>query len=244
MTFDNSTSQIWSGLETNQYCDFMDIKSINEHSPWWARTFAIFLGIMLFFTVANLFYIEVFGINGINPYSFGNEPIYPGDYPENGTSEEQRDYNYSLDEWENYEAYNQMMEELEDSNLTEVTQIFAILSILVGIPAIAMFWTQNEKMLQLGIAYGAISTIGEIWKAYISSDIVASFMESFPGGAEYSWIAKISVLTSGICGIVFIALAIVLHNMYHSLNTMPESGFHLKVDNPAPSNSKHGDNDF
>ena len=49
--------------------------------------------------------------------------------------------------------------------------------------------------------------------------------------------------TSGICGIVFIGLAIVLHNMYHNLNTMPESGFHLKVDNPALSNN-HGDNDL
>ena len=81
--------------------------------------------------------------------------------------------------------------------------------------------------------HSAISTIGEVWKAYISSDIIATFMESVPGGADYSWMAKISVLTSGICGIVFIALAVVLHNMYHNLNTMPESGFHLKVDNPA-----------
>ena len=222
----------------------MDFNSINEHSPWWARGFAIFLAIMLFFTVANLFYIEIFGINGINHYSFGNEPINPGEYPENGPSEEQRKYNYSLSEWEDYEAYQEMMQELEDSSLTEITQVFAVLSLLVGIPAIAMFWTQNERMLQFGIAYGAISAIGEVWKAYISSDIIASFMESVPGGADYSWMAKISVFTSGICGIVFIGLAIVLHNMYHNLNTMPESGFHLKVDNPALSNTNHGDNDL
>ena len=123
----------------------MDINSINEHSPWWARAFAIFLGIMLFFTVANLFYIEIFGINGINHYSFGNEPINPGEYPENGTSEEQRKYNFSLSEWEDYEAYQEMMQELEDSSLTEITQVFAVLSLLVGIPAIAMFWTQMKK---------------------------------------------------------------------------------------------------
>lgn len=222
----------------------MDINSINEHSPWWARAFAIFLGIMLFFTVANLFYIEIFGINGINHYSFGNEPINPGEYPENGTSEEQRKYNFSLSEWEDYEAYQGMMQELEDSSLTEITQVFAVLSLLVGIPAIAMFWTQNEKMLQFGIAYGAIVTIGEVWKAYISSDIIAGFMESVPGGADYSWMAKISVFTSGICGIIFIALAIVLHNMYHNLNEMPESGFYLKVDNPALNAIQHGDNDL
>lgn len=222
----------------------MDINSINEHSPWWARAFAIFLGVMLLFTVANLFYIEIFGINGINHYSFGNEPTNPGEYPENGSPEEQRDYNYSLSEWEDYEAYQKMMDELEDSNLTEITQVFAILSILVGIPAIAMFWTQNEKMLHYGIAYGAINMIGEVWKAYISSDIVASFMESFPGAEDYSWIASASVFTSSFCGISFIALAIVLHNMYHNLNEMPESGFYLKVDNPALIDPEHGDNDI
>ena len=222
----------------------MDVKSINEHSPWWARAFAIFLAIMLGLTVANLFYIEIFGINGINHYSFGNEPKNPGEYPANGTEEEQRDYNYSLSEWEDYEAYKEMMQEFEDSNLTEVTQIFAILTILVGIPAIAMFWTQNEKMLHYGVAYGLVSMIGEVWKAYISSDIVASFMESIPGGADYSWIASASVFTSSFCGITFIALAIVLHNMYHNLNEMPESGFYLKVDNPALSGNDHGDNDL
>ena len=222
----------------------MDVKSINEHSPWWARAFAIFLGIMLFFTVANLFYIEIFGINGINHYSFGNEPMNPGEYPVNGTEEEQRKYNYSLSEWEDYEAYMEMMDALEESNLTEVTQIFTILSLLVGIPAIAMFWSRNENMLYFGIAYGIVAIIGEVWKAYISSDIVANFMESVPGGADFSWIAKTSIITSSFCGIFYIALAIVLHNMYHSLNDLPESGFHLKVDTPSVSVGKHGDNDL
>ena len=222
----------------------MDINSINEHSPWWARTFAIFIGIMLLFTVANLFYLEIFGVNGINHYSFGNEPKNPGEYPTNGTEDEQREYNFSLSEWEEYDAYMEMMQQLEDSYVTEVTQVFAVLALLVGIPAIAMFWTQNEKMLHFGIAFGAVSIIGEVWKAYISSDIVASFMESVPGGADYSWIASASVITSSFCGIVFIALAIVLHNMYHNLNEMPQSGFHLKIDTPLSQTDDNGDNDI
>jgi len=221
----------------------MDINSINKHSPWWARVFAIFLGIMLFFTVANLFYLEIFGVNGINHYSFGNEPNDPGEYPTNGTEEEQRDYNYSLSEWEDYQAYMNMMDELEDSNLTEITQVFAILTLLIGIPAIAMFWTQNEKMLYFGIGFGVVSMVGEIWKAYISSEIVASFMESVPGGADYSWMAKISVFTSGFCGIMFIGLAIVLHSMYHNLNELQQSGFHLKIDTPLQEPTDNGDND-
>ena len=199
---------------------------------------------MLFFTVANLFYLEIFGINGINHYSFGNEPKDPGEYPTNGTEEEQREYNYSLTEWEEYEAYMEMMQDLEDSYITEITQVFAVLALLVGVPAIAMFWTQNEKMLHFGIAYGAISIIGEVWKSYISSEIVANYMEKFPGGSEYSWIASASVLTSSFCGIVFIALAIVLHNMYHNLNDLPQSGFHLNIDTPSPLENEHGDNDL
>jgi len=123
----------------------MDIDSINEHSPWWARGFAIILGVIVLLSVANLFYLEVFGINGINHYSFGNEPDNPGEYPINGTDDEQRQYNYSIQEWDDYQSYLAMMNDLEDSNVTEVTQIFAGLAVIIGVPAIAMFWTHNKS---------------------------------------------------------------------------------------------------
>ena len=55
---------------------------------------------------------------------------------------------------------------------------------------------------------------------------------------------KTSIFTSGMCGIFYIALAIVLHNMYHSLNEIPESGFHLNVDTPPTEGLNHGDNDI
>ena len=230
--------------ESTNFVIAMDINSINDHSPWWARAFAIFLGFMLLLTVANFFYLEIFGINGINHYSFGNEPIDPGSYPENGTEEEQRKYNNSLREWDDYQSYMEMMDDLEESYVTEISQIFAVLTILIGIPTIAMFWTQNEKMLQFGLAFGAISIIGEVWKAYISYEIVANFMESVPGGGDYAWIAKSSIFTSSMCGILYIALAIVLHNMYHNLNELPDSGFHVKVDTPYTETLVHGDNDI
>ena len=99
----------------------------------------------------------------------------------------------------------EMMDDLEESYVTEISQIFAVLTILIGIPTIAMFWTQNEKMLHFGLAFGAISIIGEVWKAYISSEIVANFMESIPGGGDYAWIAKTSIFTSSMCGIFYIA---------------------------------------
>ena len=230
--------------ESTHFVIAMDINSINDHSPWWARAFAIFLGFMLLLTVANFFYLEIFGINGINHYTFADAPQDPGVYPGNGTEEEQRDYNNSLREWEDYQSYKEMMDDLEDSYVTEISQIFAVLTLLIGIPTIAMFWTQHEKMLHFGLAFGAVSIIGEVWKAYISSEIVANFMESIPGGGDYAWIAKTSIITSSMCGIFYIALAIVLHNMYHNLNDVPQSGFHLKVDTPSAEAMNHGDNDI
>ena len=207
----------------------MEIDSINEHSPWWARGFAIILGVIVLLSIANLFYLEVFGINGINHYSFGNEPDNPGEYPVNGTDDEQRKYNYSIQEWEDYQSYLTMMNELEDSQVTEVTQIFAGLAVIIGVPAVVMFWTQHEKMMQIGIAFGVTKVVGDVWTSYITSDIVASYMDSVPGGGDYSWIAKTSVFTSSMCGIFFIGLAVVLANMYQSKNQIPESGFHLNV---------------
>ena len=133
----------------------MDLESINQHSPWWSRIIAILLGLMVLGSIGNVFYLEIFGIGGINHYSFDNEPENPGDYPHNGSENDQRDYNWSLQEWDEYQSYQKMVDDLEESYATEVSQIFAMLSILIGVPTIAMFWTQNEKMLHFGVAFGA-----------------------------------------------------------------------------------------
>ena len=148
---------------------------------------------------------------------------------EGETDDEQRNYNWSLQEWEDYLSYQSMVQDLEESNVKEISQAFAALSIMIGIPAIAMFWTQNEKMLHFGIAFGTVKVVGDVLTAYISSGIVAKYMESVPGGGDYSWIAKTSVFSSACCGLLFIGLAVVLSNMYHSSKEIPDSGFHLKV---------------
>ena len=136
---------------------------------------------------------------------------------------------WSLQEWEEYLSYQSMVQDLEESNVKEISQAFAALTIMIGIPAIAVFWTQNEKMLHFGIAFGTVKVVGDVLTAYISSEIVAKYMESMPGGGDYSWIAKSSVFSSACCGLLFIGLAVVLSNMYHSSKQIPDSGFHLKV---------------
>lgn len=207
----------------------MDLNSMNDHSPWWARIMAILFGLMVLGSVVNIFYMEYFGFGGINHYSFGNEPTHPGNYPENGTEDEQLEFNNSLTEWDEYQSYQKMMKDLENANIKEITQIFSVLTVIVGIPAIAFFWVQDKKMLHFGIALGVVKLTGDVITSYLSSPIIEDFMNNFPEGAQYSWLAKTSIFTSTFCGIVFIAVAVVLSNMYHSSRDIPESGFHLNV---------------
>ncbi len=207
----------------------MGLESMNDHSPWWARIMAILFGLIVLGSAVNIFYMEYFGVAGINHYSFGNEPEEPGDYPQNASSEEQAEYNRSLQEWDDFLSYQSMIDEFEEANVKEISQIFAALSIIIGIPTIAFFWVQDKKMLHFGIAFGVVKLIGDVLNAYISSDIIAQYMESVPGGADYSWLARTSVFSSGCCGIFFIAIAVVVSNMYHATRDIPESGFHLNV---------------
>ncbi len=208
----------------------MGVEITNSYSPWWARIIAIVIGIMVLTSIASVFYLEIFGIGGIDQYSFDNEPENPGDYPQNGSSGEQENYNWSLREWENYLSYQLMIEDLEESYVKEIAQITALVTVLIGIPTIAMFWTQHQKMLISGVAFGTTKIIGDMWVSSLSSEIVGKYMDSVPGGGDYSWIAKTSVMTSSLCGIFLIGLAIVLSKMYNQSAENPEGGLHLQLE--------------
>ena len=112
---------------------------MNDHSPWWARIMAILFGLIVLGSAVNIFYMEYFGVAGINHYSFGNEPEEPGDYPQNASSEEQAEYNRSLQEWDEFLSYQSMIDEFEEANVKEISQIFAALSIIHWNPNNSIF---------------------------------------------------------------------------------------------------------
>ena len=117
----------------------MGLESMNDHSPWWARIMAILFGLIVLGSAVNIFYMEYFGVAGINHYSFGNEPEEPGDYPQNASSEEQAEYNRSLQEWDEFLSYQSMIDEFEEANVKEISQIFAALSIIHWNPNNSIF---------------------------------------------------------------------------------------------------------
>ena len=203
----------------------------DEASPWVARTVSIIIALVAFGAALNVIWVEIFGLTGYSAYSF-NEMKHPGEYPENGTSEEQMEYNESLLNWEIYDEYLQMENELNDSILNEIVLIFGIVTFFLGVAASIMIWTRHEKMIPVGLAWGAIKMVGDIWGAAISSSIVADFMEGIPGGGDWAWIAHTGTLSAGFCGTALIALVVIVGYVYKPGPEIPESGFHINNQKP------------
>ena len=80
-------------------------------SKWWAWGLAIFMCIQVFFTLIGTL------ISAIIPYDMFLDDWdveEPGEYPANGTSEEQDDWNFTKEEWDSYVAITAMMEDMDD----------------------------------------------------------------------------------------------------------------------------------
>ena len=102
-------------------------------SKWWAWGLAIFLGIQVFFTLIGTI------ISAIIPYDMlldDWEVEEPGEYPTNGTSEEQNEWNLTKEEWDSFLLINGMMDEMESMKSLQIWS--GILICVIGMVAIVM----------------------------------------------------------------------------------------------------------
>ena len=88
-------------------------------------------------------------------------------------------------------------------------------------------------MLFVGITWSVLKLASDVWIALISGPIIAKYMNSIPGGGDYSWIAKSSAISSSLCGFTMIGILVVLSFMYKVEDQSLGSGFHLNVDEPS-----------
>ena len=80
-------------------------------SKWWSWGLAIFVCISLFGTFVGT------AIYAVIPYDsllFDWEPEEPGEYPANGTEEEQAEWNATEYEWNEYQSIKTMLEKNQD----------------------------------------------------------------------------------------------------------------------------------
>ena len=172
----------------------------------------------------NVLWIGAFGIDG--PFAPGGVED-PGPYPENGTSEEQREWNQSKDEYDWVTKYDEMMQKYEDSGMITISIIFSLLTFFIGIPAAILAWANHEKMLHIAIPWALLKMIGDIWVSFISTSITVEFMESIPGGGDYTWIAYSSIGGTATCGLCMLGLIVTVALVYRPGPEIPESAFHI-----------------
>lgn len=173
-------------------------------SPIWAKVVAILVVLISISAAANAIYFEVVGFQQITA----------------------SDDNFS-------QEHEEMIEELKQSNVKSISIYLGLAVFFSGLITAAFVWSRHEKMLFVGITWSVLKLASDVWIALISGPIIAKYMNSIPGGGDYSWIAKSSAISSSLCGFTMIGILVVLSFMYKVEDQSLGSGFHLNVDEPS-----------
>ena len=126
----NLTGNTWIGGSSQI------VLSAQEPSKWWGYGLGIvmiFLALGSFANVVAASFIDADSMRQLmEPYNID----HPGDYPENGTSVEQQQYNDSLVHWETMERTYEMIDALEDSGILKVSMYSNVVLFFLAIPII------------------------------------------------------------------------------------------------------------
>ena len=199
-----------------------------EASVWWGRALSVFIGITALSSALGVVLLSLYMSWGGSDFIDQWENEHPGEYPENGTEDEQRSWNYSMDEYENNENVKEMMQEYESSGIYTVSLITGIILFFLGIPAAILAWMNHEMMLKVCGAWAVAKLISDVVISILSANITASYLDSVPGGSDYSWLAYTSTASSIFCGSTLLAIVIAISWMYKPSLEIPESAFHSK----------------
>ena len=74
-----------------------------EASVWWGRALSVFIGITALSSALGVVLLSLYMSWGGSDFIDQWENEHPGEYPENGTEDEQRAWNYSIDEYDDNE---------------------------------------------------------------------------------------------------------------------------------------------
>jgi hypothetical protein len=193
-------------------------------SKWWSWGLAIFLAIMVFFTMIGI------AISAIFPYDelmVGWEPEEPGEYPVNGTSEEQGEWNSTKEEWDGYLATKELLEDMEEIRPFQIWS--GLIGSLIVIVAIIMLFQQNQTAYKLVYVWLGLSAISQIWLSLKTRDIMNEYYSNFPEFEDSIWMSIQSGLQLGssmICNVFLLLIVVMCSIKSHDKGQVEESGFH------------------
>ena len=205
-------------------------------SKWWAWGLAIFMGIWVFMSLIGVI------ISAIIPYDLlldGWDPEEPGEYPTDGTSEEQDEWNTTKEEWDSYVAMSGLMEDLEDMKPIQIGT--GMIGSIIGLVAVVMLIQQNPTGFKVAYLWIGMTTIGQLWMHFKMQASMAEFYSNIYVEGSDSLVMSIqSGMQIGgmlFCNTMLLLIIVMCSIKSQERGQVEESGFHRQ---PVQSNKPLG----
>ena len=205
-------------------------------SKWWAWGLAIFMGIWVFMSLIGVI------ISAIIPYDLlldGWDPEEPGEYPADGTSEEQDEWNTTKEEWDSHVALSGLMEDLEDMKPIQITT--GMVGCIIGFVAVVMLIQQNPTGFKAAYLWLGLSTIGQLWMHFkVQATMTEFYSNIYVEESDSFVLAFQSGMQIGgmlFCNTMLLLIIIMCSMKSQDRGLVEESGFHRQ---PIQSNEPLG----
>ena len=163
-------------------------------------------------------------------------PEDPGDYPENGTSEEQDEWNETKLDWDTQQAVVEMIDEMDEINDLQFWSM--LVSLLIAVPSVVLLFSRNRYGFHTSggwIAWGALS---QMYIGYRSSLVAKKLYESIPGvdfGALSDIQTGLSIGGALVCNLMLLAVIVLCAVKSIDHGEIPASGYHVAAQTTEPS---------
>ena len=199
-------------------------------SPWWHWGPAIFLALSVLGTIVGT------AIAAFIPYDqfldeMENDTEEPGPYPENGTSEEQDEWNATKERWDEYVALTELIEGLEEIKPYQVISGFLVGT--VGIAAVVLLFLRDEKGFKFAYAWIVTTVITQAIMGLKTQEMMAEFYANMPSEEDFlvEWMNiqyGIQLGSLMVCNILLFSIFFMCSMKSQDFGQIEESGFHTQ----------------
>ena len=211
---------------------FSGTVALAEPSPWWGRAVAIIIGLLVAQAALNGLANSFLQISQIGTVLSEFAPENPGEYPENGTSEEQEEWNNSMIGWTEYNSAMAMIEELNDSGIQQTQALHSAILFILGLPVIGLAWVGHKKMAHFAGGWVALHASSSVYLQVKIAGILKSYYENSVAneGVNPAFMAYSGVGSALTCDLFLVAIIVVAAiQMKKDANEIPNSAFHQPV---------------
>ena len=199
-------------------------------SPWWHWGPAIFLALSVLGTIVGT------AIAAFIPYDqfldeMENDTEEPGPYPENGTSEEQDEWNATKERWDEYVVVTELIEGLEEIKPYQVISGFLVG--IVGITAVVLLFMRDEKGFKFAYAWIVTTAITQAIMGLKTQEMMAEFYANMPSEEDFlvEWMNiqyGIQLGSLMVCNILLFSIFFMCSMKSQDFGQIEESGFHTQ----------------